>query len=82
VSGYRHVLASVVGDRDGMSFELWTSTEADLVTGRPSPAQGDQWLAEVFEDDETKARTLTVFTDQPIPLAIFESFLSAARRDL
>ena len=55
VSGYKMLLVSAVGERDGMALELALES-------------GEQ-VAEVFEDDETKERTVTFYTDRPVPLA-------------
>ncbi|MGL5823552.1 MAG: hypothetical protein ACRCYU_01625 [Nocardioides sp.] len=68
MNGYRLLLVSVVGERDGMALEL-------------SHDSGEQ-LAEVFEDGESHARTFTVFTDQPVPLAAVEWLLAEASRRL
>lgn len=65
---YKFVLASIMGERDGMAMELHGSD------GRV--------LAEVFEDDQTKARTVSFYTSDPIPLRDIELLLDAARRDL
>lgn len=78
---YVYILSSSVGERDGMAFELWTTLASDD-EGNPKRSHHDRWLAEIFEDDETKERSLTVFTQDPIPLAVFEEYLETARRRL
>ena len=64
MSGYKLLLVSVVGERDGMALELADST-------------GEQ-VAEVFEDDLTKERTVAFFTDRPVPLPVVEWLLAEA----
>lgn len=68
MNGYRLLLVSAVGERDGMALEL-------------SRENGDQ-VAEVFEDDETRARTVTFFTGEPVPVEAVEWLLSEAARQL
>jgi hypothetical protein len=68
IAGYHLILGSSVGERDGMALEL---TRAD----------GER-VAEVFEDDETGARTFTVFGEQHVPLAAIEWLLAEARTRL
>ncbi len=68
MNGYRLLLVSAVGERDGMALELSRET-------------GEQ-IAEVFEDDESRARSVTFFTDEPVPLAVVEWLLSEAARQL
>lgn len=68
MSGYRLLLVSAVGQRDGMALEL------DDATGKQ--------VAEVFEDDLTKERTVTFFTDRPVPLPVVEWLLAEAARRL
>ena len=68
MNGYKLLLVSAVGERDGMALELSRDT-------------GEQ-VAEVFEDDESRARSVTFFTDEPIPLAAVEWLLSEAERQL
>lgn len=63
IPGYRLILASSVGDRDGMALEL---TRDD---GRR--------LAEVFEDDESGRRTVTMF-EPDVPLEAIEWLLAEA----
>ncbi|MEE2570265.1 hypothetical protein V1638_12785 [Pseudarthrobacter sp. J64] len=58
MNGYKLLLMSGVGRRDGMALEL--ATEA-----------GEQ-VAEGFKDDVTRERTVTFFTDQPVPLLVVE----------
>lgn len=64
---YRTVLASSVGDIDGMALELCT-------------ADG-QVIASVFEDGETGMRTVTM-KEATVDLALMEWFLAEARRRL
>ena len=59
---------SAVGARDGMALEL--------------TAENGERVAEVFEDDATRARTVTFFTDQPVALKVVEWFLSRAADEL
>ena len=68
IAGYRLVLASSVGERDGMALEL-TRDDGERV-------------AEVFEDDETGARTFTVFGEQQVPFAAIEWLMAEARTRL
>jgi len=39
-------------------------------------------VAEVFEDDLTKQRTVTFFTAEPVPIAVVEWLLAEAARQL
>jgi len=66
--GYRLLLVSAVGARDGMALEL------DAVDG--------EQIAEVFEDEVTKERTVTFFVDRPVPLEAVEWLLARARTEL
>lgn len=67
IPGYRLLLTSSVGDRDGMAIEL---------------ARDDgKRVAEVFEDDETGYRTVTVF-ERDAPLDAIEWLLAEARARL
>lgn len=68
MKGYKLVLVSAVGGRDGMALELSRET-------------GEQ-VAEVFEDDESRARSVTFFTDEPVPLAAVEWLIAEAARQL
>jgi hypothetical protein len=68
IAGYRLILASSVGERDGMSLEL--------------QKEDGERVAEVFEDDETKERMLTVFGEQPVALQLIEWLLAEARNKL
>lgn len=68
MNGYRLLLLSAVGERDGMALELSRET-------------GEQ-VAEVFEDDASRARSVTFFTDEPIPLAAVEWLLAEAAKQL
>lgn len=54
IAGYGLILASSVGERDGMAMER---TKVD---GEP--------VAEVFQYGETGARTFTVFGEQQVPI--------------
>ena len=65
IAGYGLILASSVGERDGMALEL-TALDGERV-------------AEVFEDGETGARTFTVFGEQRVPIAAIEWLLNEAR---
>jgi hypothetical protein len=62
---YRLQLASDVSDRDGMGLELLS---ADGIR-----------IAEVFQDDATGLRTVSIFGDRELPLADLEWFLAEAR---
>jgi hypothetical protein len=64
---YMLILASS-SSPDGMALEL-------------ERADGEQ-VAEVFEDDVTKARTVKFYTDQPVPLEAIEWLLERARVSL
>jgi hypothetical protein len=66
-AGYRLILASSVGERDGMALEL---TRADGTR-----------LAEVFEDEDTGRRTVNVF-ERDVPLEAIEWLLAEARSRL
>jgi hypothetical protein len=68
MNGYKLLLVSAVGERDGMALELAAET-------------GEQ-VAEVFEDDLTGERTVTFFTDQPVSLSVVEWLLAEAARRL
>lgn len=65
---YRLVLASSVGDRDGMALEL--------------SRESGEWLAEVFEDEQTGSRSVSFFTNDPIPLPLLEWLLAEASKQL
>lgn len=67
IAGYHLVLASSVGERDGLGLEL---TCAD---GRCA--------AEVFEDGDTGRRVVNVF-HQNVPLEAIEWLLAEARTRL
>lgn len=56
MDGYRLRLASEVHPRDGMALELILDN-------------GEQ-VTEVFEDDETKERTVKFYTGAPVPLVV------------
>lgn len=68
MTGYKLLLVSAVGKRDGMALEL-------------AEESGEQ-VAEVFEDSATKARTVRFFVDRPVPLEVVEWFLAEAARGL
>lgn len=68
ISGFRRLLVSAVGSRDGMAIEL--------------DAESGEQLAEVFEDDATRERTVKFYTTEPVPLAAVEWLLDEARRSL
>lgn len=65
---HKFVLASFVGSRDGMALELH----------HPD----GHVLAEVFEDDRTKVRTVSFYTTDPVPLEDVEELIDRARRHL
>jgi hypothetical protein len=65
---YRLQLASDVSDRDGMGVELLS---ADGIR-----------IAEVFQDDTTGLRTVSIFDDRKLPLADLEWFLEEAQLKL
>jgi hypothetical protein len=64
-TAYRLQLASDVSVRDGMGLELLS---ADGIR-----------IAEVFQDDDTGLRTVSIFGDRELPLADLEWFLAEAR---
>ena len=64
MKGYQLLLVSAVGPRDGMAFEL--------------AADSGEQVAEVFEDDASRERTVAFFSAQPIPLPVVNWFLSEA----
>ncbi len=68
MNGYKLFLVSAVGERDGMALELASES-------------GEQ-VAEVFEDDVTKQRTVAFFTAEPVPLPVVEWLLAEAARRL
>lgn len=65
---YKLVLASSVGARDGMALELC--------------ATDGTRLAEVFRDDDTGRRTVTVFNDRALPLEAVRWLLMKAEEQL
>ncbi|MGW6199686.1 hypothetical protein ACWF0M_26280 [Kribbella sp. NPDC055110] len=67
IGGFHLVLASSVGERDGVGLEL-------------TPADGG-CAAEVFEDGETGRRVVNVF-DQDVPVEAIEWLLAEARARL
>ena len=68
IAGFSLILASSVGERDGMGLELIR-------------ADGER-VAEVFDDDDTGARTFTVFSEQQVPILAIEWLLSVAKTRL
>jgi hypothetical protein len=66
-AGYHLILASSVGVRDGMALEL--------------TREGGTRVAEVFEDDESRRRTLTVF-EENVPLEAIEWLIAEAKTQL
>lgn len=68
ISGYRLILASAVGERDGMALEL----DSD---------DGEQ-IAEVFEEEETRIRTFSLFVEHSVPVEAIEWLIDEARRRL
>ena len=68
MNGYRLILVSDVGERDGMALEL------DTV--------GGEQIAEVFEDEETKQRTVRLEVDWPVPVEAVRWLLDRALTDL
>ncbi|MGA1813815.1 hypothetical protein VH571_15640 [Frondihabitans sp. 4ASC-45] len=69
VSGYHILLASSVGERDGMGLELLSDVDGERV-------------AEVFEDGDTKIRTFSAFRAEAIPLTTLMWFLEKAEERL
>jgi hypothetical protein len=68
MEGFRLVLASSNGDREGMALELQT-------------ARGEQ-VADVFEFEGSGRRTVRFFTDADVPLDVVEWLLTEARTRL
>lgn len=68
MDGYNLQLASSVGERDGFGVELVTSS--------------GEVVAEVFQDDLTGERTVSFFTDSPVPLPAIERLIERARTTL
>jgi hypothetical protein len=66
-AGYRLILASAVGERDGMALELTLDNGTRV--------------AEVFEDDETRRRSVSLFMSD-VPLEAIEWLLAEARSQL
>jgi hypothetical protein len=64
VDGYQLLLASSVGERDGLGLELST--------------EGGYLLAEVFRDDVTGQFTFASFDETPLPLEALRWFLDVA----
>ncbi|GAA3600919.1 hypothetical protein GCM10022223_15740 [Kineosporia mesophila] len=69
---YSVVMASDVGDRDGIGLEL-----EDV-----APAPGRGLVMEVFRDDDSGMSTLRCFTSDPLPLELVERFLAQAQESL
>ena len=67
MDGYRLVLASAVGERDGMALEL-TRDDGTRV-------------AEVFEDEDTASRVVNVYQGD-VPVQALEWLLTEARSRL
>ena len=63
-SGYHLVLASSVGERDGMALELTRDVDGKRV-------------AEVFEDGDTGLRSFAVFVFEPLPLELLRWFIES-----
>lgn len=68
IAGFRLILASSVGDRDGMALEL---TRDD----------GER-LAEVFADEETGQRIFNTFGERGVPVEAIEWLLAEAKERL
>lgn len=68
MDGYSLRLVSYVGERDGMALEL-------------ADPDGEQ-VAEVFEDEATRERSVTVYAPEPVPLALMEWLIERAREKL
>ncbi len=68
MNGYRLLLVSAVGERDGMSLELVRDS-------------GER-VAEIFEEEASGERSLTVFSTAPIPIGVAEWFIAEAARRL
>lgn len=65
---FRLVLASSVGQRDGIALEL--------------VREGGERVAEVFEDEATKRRTFAAFTLDSVPLEAIDWLIETARTRL
>jgi hypothetical protein len=68
LEGFRLVLASSNGDREGMALELQT-------------ARGEQ-VADVFESDETGLRSVRFYTQSDVPIDAVEWLLNESRSRL
>jgi len=68
MNGYRLQLASDVSDRDGLGLELY---DAD-----------DEFIAEVFRDDETGKRTFNSFAPLHLAPDVLAWFLDQAAQRL
>lgn len=64
-SGYKILLVSSVGERDGVSVEL--------------ALEDGTLIAEVFENEDGGARTVTLFRGE-IPLDVLEWFFKGPRK--
>lgn len=67
IDGYSLILASYVGKRDGMALEL--------------TRDGGAVVAEVFEDDSTHVRTVSMF-EAEVPLEAMEWLISSSKVSL
>lgn len=68
VEGYRLMLASSNGDREGMALELQT-------------AQGEQ-VADVFESEDSGRRSVRFYTQLDVPIEVVQWLLGEAERRL
>ena len=68
MDGYRMILASEMGKRDGMLVEIRTTDPV-------------RRIAEVFEDDETGELTFTSFVTEGVPLEAIEDLLALAHKE-
>ena len=62
--GYHLILASSVGERDGMALELTRDLDGERI-------------AEVFQEDETGIRIFALFVFEPLPLEILRWFIES-----
>lgn len=67
IDGYSLILASYVGKRDGMALEL--------------TREGGAIVAEVYEDDSTRVRTVSMF-ESDVPFEAMEWLISSASDSL
>jgi len=63
---YRILIASSIGDRDGIGIEFY---------------RGDEFLMEIFRDDGRRTREITV-SSQSIPLAEMEGFIQIFKKEI